>query len=314
MARPNAIHALLDAAAIPWRDPRAALAARYGIQADPWYGDRPLIFLDPGPNLLGGLMRPITIDGDPRYAPDLPATILQGLVRPSGDALFNLGTAAASLAAMLGPGRRQDYANTRGWTWQDGDAAVRLTCWPPELQQPGLGNSAHEREPRLVTACHLTIATGWRPQVTPGERAALDTFEGLGRLGPGNAQARIFDLDRQVGYEAQLEFIREPGADLERIDRRVGLSRQRSHLIFDRGQLQVIPVHRILRFERLHLRPARGGGMTALSVYCATGRPEWPEKQIDITTALDLAETEALADRLSDATGRPVERTEGIDD
>lgn len=313
MTAANAILALLDTAAIPWRESRAALAARYGIRPDPWYGDWPITPLDLPRPLLGGLMRPIWIGADPRYAPDLPAPLLSGLVRASDDALFNLGSAAAELTAALGPARPSDTSNTRGWAWQDGDAAVRLVCWPPGLQHPGLQNQAHDREPRLVTACHLTIGTGCRPRVTPEERTALDEFEEIGRTGPAGRR-RDQGLDREMASEYLLEFIRAPGADLDRIDGRIGISRRHRRLIFGRGQLHVIAVDGILRFERLHLWPARGAGMTALSVVCATGRPEWPEKRVEITTAFDLAETELLADRLSEVTGRPVERSDGIDD
>lgn len=306
MPAPNAILAMLDAASIPWTTSRAALMDRFGVRQDPWFGSE-IVLLDTPRPLLDGLLRPIEIAASPRYAPGLPPTCLVGFVRRSDDALDTLALAAASLSARLGEGRSCDSANTRGRQWRHGESTVELICWPAALQRPGLQIQAHEREPRLAAACHLCIRTGYRPPATPEEQAALDGFEEIGRL----TETRMRGTG-DAASEYELEFVRSPVADAERFAGRIGLSR--GHLIFGRDQLYIVAAERILRFELLHLLPARGPGGALLSVHCATGITAWPEKRLEITTALGLDRAEALASRLSQATGKPLERSTALDD
>jgi hypothetical protein len=304
MTAANAILALLDAASVPWAAARAELTDRYGAQRDPWY-DEDIVLLDAAQPLVPGLMRPIGFQAIPRFAPWLPPIYLSGYVHQSGDALRNLETAEAALSARLGPGRPTGVSNTRGWRWQDGRSSVELTCWPPALQHPGLRNLAHEREPRLATACHLSIRTGCRPPVTPEEQAALDTFEEIGRLAEADPC-----IAGDGAPEYALEFTRAD--DTRRFASRVGLSR--GHLIFAWGELHIVAVARILQFELLHVLPARGPGGAYLYVHCATAIPAWPEKRLMITPALGIDRAEALALRLAEATGTRLERSSGIDD
>jgi hypothetical protein len=300
MPAPNAILAMLDAASIPWTISRVEVVKQYGIRTDPWF-EREIVLLDTPRPLLSGLLRPIEIAVSRRYAPGLPPNELRGFVHHSDDALHNLGTIAADLSARLGTGRSFDSANTRGWRWRHGGSTVKLMCWPPELQQLGLRNTAHEREPRLAAASHLYIWTGYGPPTTIEEQAALDEFEEIGRLG----EAREGAIGRRPS-EYELEFVRAPGADSGRFAGRVGLSR--GHLIFGWDQLYVVAVERILRFELLHLTPARGSGGAYLYAHCATAIPAWPEKRLGITAALGIDRAEALASRLARATGKPLER------
>lgn len=306
MTAADAILALLDAAAIPWTASRAELMDRYGVRPDPWY-DEDIVLLDAAQPLAPGLMRPIGFNPDPRFARGLPPSYLVGYIGHSEDALRNLDAAEAALSARLGPGQPSGVSNTRGWRWQDGRSSIELTCWPPALQQPGLRNLAHQREPRLATACHLSIQTGYRPPTTPEERAALDEFKEIGRL----AEAGVRTTSNLTS-EYELEYVRSPDADGGRFAGRAGLSR--GYLIFSRGQLYILPVEQVLRFEMLRLLPARGPGGALLYVHCATGIPAWPEKQLAIATALGVEQTETLASRLAEATGKPLERTTALDD
>jgi len=300
------ILALLDAVAIPWTASRAELMDRHGVRRDPWYDDDIVLLETPQP-LVPGLMRPIGFRPVPRFAPWLPPVYLSGYVHQSGDPHRNLDMTAAALSTWLGPGRPSGVSNTRGWRWQEGLSIIELTCWPPELQPPGLQNRAHEREPRLAVACHLTICTGYRPPVTPEEQAGLDGFEEIGRL--AETGLRIAGNDAP---EYALEFIRDPGADAGRFAGRVGLSR--GHLIFGWDELTVVPIEQVLRFELLHLTPARGPGGAFLYVHCATAIPAWPEKRLVMAGGLDLDRTEALAAKLARTTGKPVERSTAPDD
>ncbi|WP_343717781.1 hypothetical protein [Inquilinus sp.] len=287
---------------------RAELMGRHGVRRDPWYDDE-IVLLDTAQPLVPGLMRPIGFRPVPRFAPWLPPIYLIGYVHQSGDALRNLDIAAAALSARLGPGRPSGVSNTRGWRWQDGLSIIELTCWPPELQHPGLQNRAHEREPRLAVTCHLTICTGYRPPVTPEEQAGLDGFEEVGRLAEG--ELRIAGSDAP---EYALEFTRGPDADPARFAGRIGLSPGGGHLIFGWDELYVVPIVQVLRFELLHLLPARGSGGATLYMHCATAIPAWPEKRLVITTALGIDRAEALASRLAEATGKALERSTALDD
>lgn len=306
MSAPNTILAMLEAASIPWIVPRAEVAKHYGIRTDPWF-EGEIVLLDTPRPLLSGLLRPIEVAVSRRYAPGLPPTELRGFVRHSDDALHNLGTAAAELSTRLDAGRSFDSSNTRGWRWRHGASTVELMCWPAALQNPRPQIPAHDREPRLAAACHLAIRTGYRPPTTREEQAALDEFEEIGRL----AETRV-RVANEAASEYELEFVRAPRADIERFAGRVGLSH--GYLIFGRDQLCIVPIARILRFELLHLLPARGSGGACLYVHCATGIPAWPEKQLVLTAAFGIDRAEALASRLAQATGKPLERTTALDD
>lgn len=298
------ILALLDSASIPCTASRTELMDRHGVRRDPWYDDD-IVLLDTSRPLVPGLMRPIGFRAVPRFAPWLPPVYLSGYVRDGEDVIRNLDMAAAAVSARLGPGRPSGVSNTRGWLWQDGRTSLELTCWPPALQHPGLQNRAHEREPRLAGACHLTIRTGFRPPVTPEEQAGLDAFAEIGRLAEGELR-----IAGDGAPEYALEFTRAP--DAGRFAGRVGLSR--GSLIFGWDELYVVEVERILRFELLHLLPARGGGGATLYVHCATAIPAWPEKRLVVTTALGIDQAEALALRLAEAAGKPLERSTALDD
>jgi len=69
----NPIHQLLDAAGVPWRDTRASLARRYGIQRHPAYDWEAIEVATPRP-ILEGLLWPLTVSVRDLFSPHLPAT------------------------------------------------------------------------------------------------------------------------------------------------------------------------------------------------------------------------------------------------
>jgi hypothetical protein len=99
-------------------------------------------------------------------------------------------------------------------------------------------NPAHERDPRLKTGCHVYIKTGFRKAATAEELVWLKSFEPIGRVQVGHLTASsIRGLPAQ---QSELEFVREPVADLAGIFGYVGCSADRTALIFFSTQLYLV--------------------------------------------------------------------------
>ena len=81
----NPILDWLDGAGLPWRLPRAELAARFGVSADnPYRWD--LVCLDVSPPPLAGLLRPFSVQMSPRFSPLMPPGSLSAHVHVGDDA------------------------------------------------------------------------------------------------------------------------------------------------------------------------------------------------------------------------------------
>ncbi|MGQ3202970.1 MAG: hypothetical protein ACT6TB_07695 [Sphingopyxis sp.] len=171
----NPIHAWLDACAIPWRESRGDLIARYGItqQADRAFE---VVEIDGPEKPIKGLIRPLYFQLSEHYSPHVPATEFIGDAYYASDEGTNIRRVAKELSAYLGPANLEGHLNTLRAIWTFDRARVRLLAWPREKQRPRSSWEKDERDPRLKLGCYITIHTGFLPSATEAEHAQLETF------------------------------------------------------------------------------------------------------------------------------------------
>ncbi|WP_426955104.1 hypothetical protein [Muricoccus radiodurans] len=300
----NPIHTLLDAAGLPWRRPRAELIVRHGIHPHGAYG-WDVIPLEAAPSVLPGLILPLSSMIRPGLLPGMPPTVLSGSIWFTDDARSNLRRAEAALRPRLGEPADESATNAIARRWCFGAATLSLTAWPPELQRPGIDIPAHHRDPRLRTACHIDIETGFRPTLSEREAAWLRGFVPIasipGQEGGGGPLAAV------AAPEPDLDIIRQPPDELGPVRGRIGLAPEAEALILCTRELRVIPMERVAGFHLRRTLPARGGGGARLEAVLRGGSPDLPVRHLLIASTPGLDALDGLADALAEATGRPLE-------
>ena len=201
------IRSVLDRLGLPWRDTRAALAERYGVRAHAAYSWN--VVEVPG-RPVSALLWPMSVQMLAQYPAGYPAGRFSGAASFSDDADLNIEGAAEELSVLLGATTIQARYNTRQCEWRAGAASVRLTCWPAALQTSRPHNQAHNREPRLIAACHVEVTTGFRPAASPQEGS-----EGFGDYFKAVSWAQKYArANREVMMEQVLGVLRTVFPDL----------------------------------------------------------------------------------------------------
>ncbi|WP_284946634.1 hypothetical protein [Acidisoma cladoniae] len=304
----------LDAACPPWRATRADLAAQYGVRTDNPYRWA-LVTLDVAPPPLSGMLWPFGFQAFARYAPAMPPVTLSTQISVGGDAEANIRVAATEFARHFGPRPIIDRNNTRAVSWQWGAASVTLTVWPPSRQSgPKAEIPAHGRDPRLITACAVTVRTGWRPPLSPRDTVWLESFAPMGATRNWTPVKPRANLAETVFVEAQLEFMREPPSDLARFRGVFGLSEDGQGLIVFEDAFCVIPVTQIAAFDVIRLRPARFSGGSTLSARCDTGYAAFPTKTVHVAQGEHADDLNDIAATLAAVTGKPLTFVDYDDD
>ena len=258
---------------------------RYGVHTDNPYRWE-LVPLDVRPPPLPGMLWPFGFQAFPSYSPAMPPVRLSTHISIGDDTEANIASAAKHFARHLGAKAIVDQYNTRRVEWRWGAASVTLIVWPPGLQSgPKLTNPAHDRDPRLVTACSVTVETGWRPPLSPQERAWLDGFVPMGATRNWTPARPRTDLGQTMFAETQLEFMREPPSDLSRFRGAFGLSSGAEALIFCEDAFYLLPLAQIVAFEVTRTLPARGTGGSAISARCNTGYAACPPRPCKLRKA-----------------------------
>ena len=304
MTSANRIHRFLEAAGIDGRESMASFIERYGVTRCPWL-EIDVVIVGAGARLLRGLLRPPDFHYRPEWAVTQPPLQFHGLVSVAPDWQANLDAAWHDLTAQLGPAEEVDNANTRGRRWHDDGAEIVIRSWPPEIQFPST-NYMHERDPRTETACHVTIATGYRPECTPAERKLLDSFREMARL--PIAPRRISDGPNQ--YE--LEYYRTLPMDLGHLVGRIG--RAGDSLFWARTHLHAVPLEEIRRVALIRCRPGRGPGYGAVELVCASAAAGGYEKSLQLGYDPAMDGLDAWAAALADCLERPLAIEETYDD
>ena len=305
----------LDTVGLPWRSTRGDLAERFGIHADnPYQWD--LVSLDVRPPPLTGMLWPFGFQAFPRYNPAMPPERLSTHVWVGDDAEANISHTAGQIAHHLGARPVENRYDTRYVEWRRGAASVTLTVWPPAMQSgPKLSNPAHARDPRLGSACSVSVQTGWRPPLSQQERRWLDAFEPMGRtINWTPAQPRAL-VGAGLFAETRLEFMRAPPANLARFQGTFGLSAGQEALIICEDALYIVPLSEVRSFGVARTLPARGGGGTCLSACCETGYAACPTKDVPVARGAHADDLNDIAAMLASLAGKPLKLGEyGYDD
>jgi hypothetical protein len=172
------------------------------------------------------------------------------------------------------------------------------------MQRWAFRNPAHDRDPRLKTACHLSIDSGFRPPVTQAERAWLASFEPVAAIGGRRMPATAQPCP---AAQEELEYVREAPAEAAPLFGSVGLPADRKALIFYGAQLYLTTVEDILGFHVARALPAKGPGGARLDVKCRTRCTGVETKRLTITESNGTEDLNTLAAELSRATARPFE-------
>jgi hypothetical protein len=306
----NPIHELLDEAGVPWRLPRAALAERYGIRQHPAYQWK-VIAIETAPPIVHGLMWPLDVQVRPQFSPAMPATHFSALTGISDDARENLRHCTEQLTPTLGEPEIADSSNTLGKRWAFGAASLSVIVWPPEQQPPELRlrgvNPAEDREPRLRTACHLNINTGWRAVASAEELQRLASFVPVGRIALEDRRVSARSAELLPAHEGELEFVREPVGHFAHLFGFVGFSADRATLIFWHRQLYLVPMADVIDFSVSRALPAKGSGGAKLYANCRTTYEDLATKRLLISEAPGADDLNDFAQSMSSATGKPFE-------
>jgi hypothetical protein len=167
-------------------------------------------------------------------------------------------------------------------------------------------NPAQRRDPRLVASCHVAINTGFRKAATAEELVWLNSFAAVDRIRIDDRVAAD-SLRALPAEQSELEFVREPVADLRRIFGFVGCSADREALIFCHAQLYLVPMAAVIGFRVERVLPARGGGGSRLEVECRTDYESLRTKRLKISAADGVEDLNDLASAISAATNKPFE-------
>ena len=255
---------------------------------------------------LDGMLWPLGFQAFRHFNPAMPPERLSTHVWVADDAETNIGHAAAQLARVLGPQPIVDRYNTRRAEWRWGSTLLTLIAWPATMQSgPNLSNPAHRRDPRLVTACSMSVQTGWRPPLSMQDRACLGGFVPMGPTRNWTTAGPQDPASRVLSAEALLEFIRDPPAKIAHLRGAFGLSAGKEALIICDDALFVIPLTAVSGFEVRRTLPAKGGGGGELSAMCDTGYAACPSKTVPVAKGSGSDDLNEVAARLAAAAGKP---------
>lgn len=298
----NPIHELFDEIGLPWRESRGDIVARCGIRPHPAYGSQ-IVPIPTRRPLTGDLLGPLYARADDGYAAWLPITEFSGETSVGNDARINIAAAARPLANRLGRAPILHHYNTITCRWRAGATAITLTVWPPDQQSMHFNNPAHDRDPRLATACHVAVQTGFRPPLSAEEAIWLSAFE---PLLPAERAVTLQEILDQPAAGYLLEFTREPALPLTPILGRVGRARGGEALIICSEQLYVVPADALLGFEVNRLTPAKGGGGSWLSAKFRAADPG-PVKSLTIASRGGTHDLDEIGPALAARFGKPCE-------
>jgi hypothetical protein len=301
MEQANPIHRMLDAIGVPWRLTRAELEERFGVHSDPAYlWD--IITIETQRPFVEGLIRPLSVQAFEQFSPLVPASDFNGVVSLGSDARENLRRTSHELVRRLGDATASNSSNTIGWKWSFGAARLRATVWPPDMQHFPMTNPSHERDPRLITGCHLWIETGWRPALTAEEAEWLTSFVPVSDI-----LVRPAFQPNEPPTQSELEFVREPEIGINHLIGHLGLSADGNALAFCHKQLFLVRMSDVVSFQVERLKRGRGPGGSKLYVECRTHYERYPTKRLLIHASDEVEGLNALASELSQICRKPFE-------
>ncbi|RYF31247.1 MAG: hypothetical protein EOO23_03145 [Comamonadaceae bacterium] len=300
----NPIHRFIDDMRLPREEHRRDLELRLGVRPDPIYRSDAVIF-DAAIGIPGA-MAPWIARSDAGMPPQFPITRFSALTWFQDDAHANLDRTARYLEAWFGPAEIGKQWNTLIATWRSGIAEVGLIAWPPAWQSGDLRNDAEDRQPRLRTACHVNVATGFCLSMSERERDWVAGFQPIAFDGSVGT-ARMARAGTSAPYDTALEYARAPETLAASWQGSLGLSFGDEALIIVSDQLFVVPRESIIELEVLRLTPAKGGGGSSLHARCRTQAKARDAQTLFLAQASDPDGMNGLGRQLAARLGCPVE-------
>lgn len=300
----NPVQRVLDDLGVPWRTSTRDLVARFGSSPHPSYDWDVIPLVGAGAGL-EGMIFPIAANAF-RSSSTQPPDHFFTCVWVSDDPLENIRIAAESFCAVLGPAGLGRSANTVGCAWTAGPAGITLTVWPPSLQSFVSRNRAHERDPRLVTACRVAFSPGYRQAASEREAHWIDSASVVLRLRDSGSKMAAARLTAARPLPTTVEFARDPVPRCVELHGTVSLSEDGAALIVCDRELLVVPLDRVLAVAVRKLSPAKGPGGSWLELVCQDAASDGGETAILLASGRLPDELDATAHRLGERIARRV--------
>jgi hypothetical protein len=303
----NRIWHFLHTAGVPWCDSYRALRKKCGVTHIACY-DELMIVMPATLPVVRDLFMPLGFARSDAHHPDLPVLHVSGCHFRTAVPAVNFFDLKHALDPFLGDGMDASVSNTASWQWRDGAAAVSLTIWPPELNTEYGPNSFHEREPRLATACTLSISTGLHMPLTDAERSGLADMQPVLAKDPGAVVTaeRCGRLEDIRQYE--LPYARRHAGDFGLPETHICLTADRRMLVAGSAQvLLLLPVADITGIYVNRILPARSSGYASLGVTLRTGVRWCPRKSFTLATRPEADDFNTDAATLATLLGVPLE-------
>lgn len=288
----------------------AELAARFGVAKHPVYG-WDVILIRQGQIPFPGMIVPIHTNAF-RISSEHPSDIYSTHVWVGDDPLKNLQVAEAFVSQRLGPALPggAEYARE----WKAGPAALKLSVFPDALRPYPMTNPAHERDPRLKTACSICITPGYRAILSAVELARVRSARILLRLQGERVADSIGALDEARPSPLDAEFARDPVPECERLLGTIALSSDGETIVMCGRALLLIPMSEVVRVEVRKLYPARGPGGSWAQLVCRDPYAADGERSIGLCEGRQANGLDEFAARLSVMIEKPVVINDALPD
>lgn len=260
-----ALWAVLDDAAVPFRDPVGDLVTRYGTRHAVWtdaftYCDLPegKAFL---PDLAHGFSCRIASHVDVTRAP----VTLEGDVRTSDTAETNYALVLDRLTGLWGPPGTVETNNALTSIWADGYCTVTVRVFPPQLNTFMGNNDRHRLVPGSATECTINIRPDWWPPLSQQEQNWIAAWRADATF-PLPHPAAFWDTTSRP-----LPKSHRPPAPGQ------GFLPDASVYVYVTDQMRAVFVERanVRHIRHDILTPARGGGGSEVSIsYVPSGRAD----------------------------------------
>lgn len=302
--QPNPILELIDDWRLPRTETRSQVIKRVGITCDPFYRGETLLL--PEAVALPGTMSAWSASAFAGIPPQFPISRFSTMIWFDDDAHGNLIRTAEHLSKHLRSARIGQRWNTLVASWKCGLAEIELMSFPPEWQLGNQQNAAHDREPRLRTACRVNVATGFVLPPNETERAWIQSFRPV-RIEGSVGMAREARVGTAAPFETELEYVRDASSLGPGIQAAVGFATSDEALIIVSNQLYILPRTKLARFDVARLTPAKGGGGSTLHAHCQTEAPGADSRAVLVTQSSDPDGMNKLAAELGKRCDCPVE-------
>ena len=241
---------------------------------------------------------------DERYAASLPPVEFSTHVWLGDDAKENIEAALHMLSRVLGPTSIQARYNTLEATWHDGARSVQALVFPPGKNLGKSNNPSHDREPRLKTACHVSVRTGYMPPLTLEEMRAAKTAKLHVAL--DGVLPSAFPTAFSGPPVHTLEFARRPEPSMNELAAGVSISADKELFFYQGRHLYVFPVGAVRSIDVVRMKPAKGGGGSWIEISVDGIRPESPAKSVVAAEAAGPDDLSQIASEVAVALGKPL--------